>query len=137
MSLIYLIYVGKNSPYRHRENNYYDMINELFIFNLTTTYLSFMNTGIDVWVRTYYNGWYFIGLWVISTMVNLGFIIHSTVFVNFRTTLGYLGMLKQMRDQEAMIRSDIEFKKKFLEENPVNFLVQFEVRNAEQFLLSR
>jgi len=30
-----------------------------------------------------------------------------------------------------MIKRDIEFKKKFLEENPVNFLIQFEVRNAE------
>lgn len=73
-------------------------------------------------------------LWVAFLIFGALFMLYFSFYLNLRMTQSYFQEYQKGRDHEAMLSKDIDFKSRFVQENPDNFMMQYEAVNSQQFL---
>ena len=98
-----------------------------------------------VWMQSFINspdpsnihyeyGWVFMLLWVIFLIFAALFMLYCSFYLNLKLTQSYFQEYRKNQNHEAMLSKDIDFKSRFVEENPGNFMMQYEAVNSQQFL---
>jgi len=95
--------------------------------------LSFLNSAYGASVRNIH-GWIFICIWMSLLISNIFFIAYSSFVLNYTFVQAYIISRRKQQAYEDAIRYEMNYKNSFLEENKDNFMVKFEVLNAEQYL---
>ena len=76
-----LLYLNKVKPFKKKEYNMYEIVNETTMFSLTVLQQSFVNVSTDPTAKQIYS-LTFISIWIILTICNLSFMIYSSFIQN-------------------------------------------------------
>ena len=121
-------------PFRHRLCNYTEISNELTTLLMAVWTQSFIN---PTWANNihYEYGWAYMVMWVTLAVLNGLVMLYFSFFLNIRMGYFYYEMVQKARNHESMLQEDVDFKGRFAEANPENFMMQYEAVSSSEFMV--